>query len=155
MYFSRKLNPPDSLTLFGNEIPFFRKVKYLGVILDSRLTFANPVNHAIQKANIAASDIGSLLNANDLNICNKILLYKSIMRPIMLYAAPVWGCAANSTLKQLQKKQNKILHCIYRAPWYIRNTTIASNLKIDLINRKICKFVQYAQCAKRDNIYNP
>ena len=75
-----------------------------------------------------------LLNRNGkLSMDNKLLLYKTVIRPGMLYASHVWRYAAPGHINRLQVHQNKILRTIVNAPWYVSNRRIHTDLKIPLV----------------------
>ncbi|GBN28313.1 hypothetical protein AVEN_270339-1 [Araneus ventricosus] len=65
-----------------------------------------------------------------LSLRNKLLLYKTLMRPIMSYASPIWGAAAKSHINKLEAAQNKIASQITQVPWYVRNKQIQKELKL-------------------------
>ncbi|GBN67053.1 hypothetical protein AVEN_121719-1 [Araneus ventricosus] len=65
-----------------------------------------------------------------LSLRNKLLLYKTLMRPIMSYASPVWGAAAKTHINKLETAQNKIARQITQVPWYVRNKQIQKELKL-------------------------
>lgn len=50
---------------------------------------------------------------HQLNENNKKVLYHSIIESRLMYALPIWGRGNKTRLKNLQKKQNKILRIIY------------------------------------------
>ncbi|GBN27838.1 hypothetical protein AVEN_222633-1 [Araneus ventricosus] len=66
-----------------------------------------------------------------LSLRNKLLLYKTLMRPIMSYASPIWGAAAKSHINKLEAAQNKIARQIIQVPWYVRNKQIQKELKLN------------------------
>lgn len=51
-----------------------------------------------------------------LNLKNKILIYKTIIRTQMLYGCSVWKSAANTHLQKIQIIQNKNLKIIHKLP---------------------------------------
>jgi hypothetical protein len=53
-----------------------------------------------------------------LSLENKILLYKTIIKPIWTYGVKIWGCASKSNISIIQRSQSKILRMIAYAPWY-------------------------------------
>ena len=77
-----------------------------------------------------------------LSVKNKVLLYKTVLPPILLYAARVWGSATNTTIQKVQTLQNKFLRSTCKFPWYIRNQTIHNTLKVDPIRKVIKNFSQ-------------
>jgi hypothetical protein len=51
-----------------------------------------------------------------LSLENKILLYKTIIKPIWTYGAEILGCASKSNIFIIQRSQSKILRMIAYAP---------------------------------------
>jgi len=68
-----------------------------------------------------------------MNRFNKLMVYKTILRPIMTYAAPIWSHAAKSHLQRLQTFQNRVLRMIQDAPWYIRGRQLHDECDIPTI----------------------
>ncbi|CAG5078577.1 Protein of unknown function, partial [Cotesia congregata] len=64
---------------------------------------------------------------------NKALIHKMLLRPIMLYAAPVWCSAAPTNIKLLQTYQNKCLRLILSANRYTRITELHNRTGIPYI----------------------
>jgi hypothetical protein len=50
---------------------------------------------------------------------DKLLLYKTILKPILTYGVTLWGTACHSNIEILQRFQNKVLRTLANAPWYI------------------------------------
>ncbi|GFT15531.1 RNA-directed DNA polymerase from mobile element jockey [Trichonephila clavipes] len=68
-----------------------------------------------------------------LPIRHKGLLYKLFIRPILLYASPIWASAAVTHLKKLHVFQNNYLRKLTNAPWFVRNEILHKDLKMDPI----------------------
>lgn len=134
----KSASPPPPLNFYDEQVHFQREVKYLGVILDSTLTWKKHIDNTIHKFFKARNDIAHLLYSNNMNLGNKILLYKTVLRPILLYCSQIWGAAANTNIQKVQTAQNKTLRMITHAPWYKRNNVIHHELNIHPI-RKIIK----------------
>jgi len=137
----RTAPPPTELTLFGSPLPWERKTKYLGVILDSRLTWAPHYQYIKDKFRKATFALKYLMTRRSpINMENKLLLYKIALRPIITYAAPIWGGAAKSRLQAFDILQNNILRkYVTRARWYMRNEDIRSLLDIPKLTEFIGK----------------
>lgn len=60
-----------------------------------------------------------------------------MLRPIWIYALPVWGCTSNSLQAIIQLFQNESLHAIVNAPWYVRNDTLYYDLRIPTVKETI------------------
>jgi hypothetical protein len=72
-----------------------------------------------------------------LSLANKILLYKTIIKPIWTYGAEIWGCVSKSNISIIQKGRSKILRMIANAPWYVPNITLHEDLNVPLVKEVI------------------
>ena len=96
------------------------KVKYLGLIYDKKLIFKEHIESIQAKCIKYTRCLYPLINRNSkLCLKNKLLIYKQIFRPAMLYAVPIWSSCCSTRKKTLQRIQNKILKMILkRPPWF-------------------------------------
>ena len=78
---------------------------------------------------------------SELTLVNKVLLYKTILKPIWTYGIPLWGSASHSNIEILQIFQNKVLGTIVNAPWDIPNKLLHTDLQIPTIRKEITKFI--------------
>jgi len=74
---------------------------------------------------------------SELSIENKLLIYKTILKPIWTYSIILWGTASNSNIEILQRYQNKVLRAIVNAPWYISNKVIHAGLRYQQLEKKL------------------
>ena len=111
------------VTMRGVPINWSDEVKYLGLMLDKNLTFKNHIEGIQAKCNKYVKCLYPLINRKSkLCLKNKLLIFKQIFRPAMLYAVPIWTSCCNTRKKALQRIQNKILKMILRLPpWYSTN----------------------------------
>lgn len=118
MVITRKRLPNiPNVTLFGQPIQWTTKVKYLGVIIDQRLTWKEQVTQVHKKTSQRAGALYPLLNQHSsLSIESGLHLYRTSIRPNMDYACEVWGNAAPTHIKRLQSLQNKILRRVFHVP---------------------------------------
>jgi ribosomal protein S17E len=72
-----------------------------------------------------------------LSLENKILLYKTIIKPIWAYGAEIWGCASKSNISIIQRSQSKILRMLANAPWYAPSITLHEDLNVRLVKEVI------------------
>jgi hypothetical protein len=118
---TRCIQRPRPVQLFGEPIQWVDTARYLGVTLDTRLTWSAHVNQVGRKAAQRLGVLGPLLNRRSgLSIKNGVLLYKQLIRPIMDYACPIWRSAAHTHVRKLQVLQSKCLPIATNAPWYNR-----------------------------------
>lgn len=122
----RRVNPSGHVQMFGEDIPWDSQVKYLGVVLDKRLTFDQHLAHAIQKGKMVLSRLSPLLSRRSkMSIPNKLTIFKSIVRPTLTYASASWAHGpAPTSLYRLQVLQNTFLRQAFNAPWFVRNSQL-------------------------------
>jgi hypothetical protein len=72
-----------------------------------------------------------------LSLSNKILLYKTILKPIWTYGIQLWGAASTSYVQILERFQSKTLRQIVDAPWYVSNTLIRRDLQMPTVKEEI------------------
>ncbi|CAL1267288.1 unnamed protein product [Larinioides sclopetarius] len=133
LLFTKKRNMPilNPIQIFDQPVPFVSEYKYLGLILDAKLSFDTHIQTALNKAHKASCAIHNLIaRKSKLPIKHKLLLYKAILRPIFLYGSPIWGTTSIKNLRKLQVFQNKKLMQITNSPWYVRRKLIHKDLKI-------------------------
>lgn len=88
--------------------------------MDGKLLFDKHINNSINKVKGLTRSLYTMINRrSSLQLANKLLLYKSVFRPVLTYGCPVWQCCAMSHLRRLQVKQNKLLKMIFNLdPWF-------------------------------------
>jgi hypothetical protein len=102
IYFSHRIKPPDSLfTLNGRDIPCVKSVKYLGVILDKKITWRLHIETIDAKAFRTFIRIYSLFKNERLSTNFILTLHKALFRFAMTYACPAWEFAAETSLLKL------------------------------------------------------
>ncbi|GBO43055.1 RNA-directed DNA polymerase from mobile element jockey [Araneus ventricosus] len=122
---------PDPPKLYRRAIHWRKDTKYLGITLDSRLTYEKHINNIFKQTRSVKARLYPLLGRNSkLSLQNKLLLYKTILRPKMTYASPVWGAAAHSHIQKLEATQNITARQIINAQWFIRNRYILKDLRL-------------------------
>jgi hypothetical protein len=131
---NRKRNRVPDMSLLlsdGSSIEWSDQCKYLGVILDKRLTFKHHIDYVCSKAlKQIGTYYGAINRRSRLSQQNKLLLYKTAFRSVLSYAAPVWADAAKSSLKKMQITQNKILKIILNKPYREKTSNIHLESKI-------------------------
>lgn len=126
--------PQRNITINNSEIVWTDEVKYLGLTLDKTLIFKKHTVNSCLKAQKYIKIVYPLIHRKShLNIKNKLLIYKCIFRPIMLYAGEVWGNCSECHIKKLQITQNKILKLIYNLPFFYNTDRLHSKCKIKTI----------------------
>ncbi|GFS96216.1 hypothetical protein TNCV_1141831 [Trichonephila clavipes] len=70
-----------------------------------------------------------------MTLSNKILLYTAVLRPILSYASPVWGYAANTNIKILEVAQNSLIRSIVRPGRYQADAARRLNVSRSVVQR--------------------
>jgi hypothetical protein len=136
----RELTKNNKPTFMGEIFEWKEVVRYLGLHLDSRINFDA---HIAAVSKTAKQMIGTLFcmfkKFNSVAIPVKAMIYRAYIRPIFMYACPVFSNAANQKIKKLQIIQNKCLRMILSESIFTRITDLHSQLKIPTIAEYIEK----------------
>jgi hypothetical protein len=128
---ARRIQKPRAVQFLGEPIQWVETARYLGVTLDTQLTWSAHVNQVGKKAAQRLGVLGPLLNRRSgLFVRNGVLLYKQLIRPMMDYACPIWRSAARSHVQKLQVLQSKCLRIATNTPWYVNNSQIHEDMWI-------------------------
>jgi hypothetical protein len=128
--------PPVQLN--NVQLPREDHVKYLELHLDRRLTWRNHIFAKQKQLGLILTKIHWLLGRkSQLSLSNKILLYKTILKPIWTYGIQFCGTAYTSNVEILECFQSKVLRQIVDAPWYVPNTIIRLDLHMPTVKEEI------------------
>jgi hypothetical protein len=110
-------------------------VKYLDVFLDEKLTWNIHISKKLTQGYARMRILYPLVNyKSTLQMKSSLLLYATIIKPLITYACPVWAAASMTKINKLQILQNKFLKICLKAPWFMRNRQIHNDMGISLIN---------------------
>mgnify|MGYP005985025171 FL=1 len=85
----------------------------MGVVLDKRLNYKTHIDKTLTSANATLRQLYAMMNRKSgLDMTNKLTIYKTILRPIVTYAAPVWCRISVAQMTRLERFQNKCLRLI-------------------------------------------
>lgn len=128
------------VTLNQISLPQKTEVKYLGLHLDRRLTWAKHVwCKRLQLGMVQRKMYWLIGSKSKLTMENKLLVYKAIIKPIWTYGIQLWGATSDSNIAKIQRFQSKILRQICNAPWYIPNELIHRDLQMPTVKEEIVK----------------
>jgi hypothetical protein len=123
------------------QIPQENHVKYLGLHLDRRLNWHTHIFAKCKVLGISLTKMYWLLGRKSkLSTSNKLLIYKTILKPIWTYGIQLWGTTSNSNIEILERFQSKVLRLIVNAPWYVPNSGIHKDLRILSVKEEISRF---------------
>lgn len=134
--FNKKHRIPDrNLKQNGQPIAWANNAKYLGLTFDRKLTWKTHTDNQKKIGTIAMIQLYPLLKNEHFNLRYKLMIYLTVIRPAITYAAVSWGSAAPTHINKVQVIQNKILRIITDAPWFVSNSQLHRELKVPSIWR--------------------
>jgi hypothetical protein len=71
---------------------------------------------------------------------HKLLIYKTIFKPIWTYGIQLWGTASTSKIEIRERFQSKALRMAVDAPWYVPNTVIRRDLQMPTVKEEIRRY---------------
>ena len=125
---SASLTNRITLTLAGTKIFESLKVKYLGIILDSRLTWKIHIDELCKKL---GRTVGMLFKIR--YHCNKKVLrslYFSLFESHLSYGLPVWGSAKQTLIQKLFILQKKAIRAITFSDFRAHTSPIFKDITI-------------------------
>jgi len=128
------------ININNKQVQISNHAKYLGMHIDSKLTWKQHLNYKRTQIKLKMNQLHWMMGKHSkLTLNNKILLYKTIIKPIWLYGIQLWGTTKKSNICIIQRQQNKILRQITGASWYITNADLHHDLEVPLVNEEIVK----------------
>jgi hypothetical protein len=117
----------------------------LGLHLDRKLTWHRHIFTKRKQLGLTLTKMYRLLGCSSrLSLPNKLLLYKSILKPIWTYGIQLRGTASTSNIEILERFQSKALRIIVDAPWYVPNSHIRRDLQLASVKEILSYSSQYS-----------
>ena len=110
--FSPINKPKKPVTIILNRQAIAQKeyVKYLGILIDSNLSFKQHIAAICKKISRAIGIMYKLRNYVNKKIL--LMIYYSLIYPFLIYAIPVWGVAYKVHLNKIHILQKKVVRLI-------------------------------------------
>jgi hypothetical protein len=106
-----------------------------------RLTWHKHIFAKWKQLGITLTKVYWLLGCKSkLSTSNKLLIYKTILKPIRTYGIQLWGKASTSNIEILERFQSKALCMIVDASWYWPNTVIRRDLQTPTFKEEIRRY---------------
>jgi hypothetical protein len=119
-------------------LPHTDQVKYLAAHLDRRLTWRKRIGSKRRHLEHQLRKLYRIIGRkSQLSVENKLLLYKTILKPIWPYWTQLWGTASTSNIEILERFQAKVLRIITDAPRYIPNAILHRDLRVPTIKHTV------------------
>lgn len=135
----------DCISIGGHSVLWKNCIRYLGCLLDSRLTLREHVSKSIVKSIVSLKCMYPLINRKSV-LSKKIKnnMYKLYFRPILTYPNIVLSQTSVTNLRRVQIQQNKFLRLVNCKPYYTRISTLHKEAKTPMIADHIAKCVEKA-----------
>ena len=108
----------------GIKLEWVSSIKYLGIIIDNKLSFlpqANEIFMKVSKMHGIFHSLSSLVPKNTL-----VTIYQSLVYPLITQNILIWGGIATANLKNIKTMMNNILRCILRVERDNNNIPVVS-----------------------------
>ena len=138
MQFAGKPIDLKEIKLYGESVETTESVKYLGVVLDRGLRFKQHLKQIERKANVLINCTSWYLRAeHTLHYAEKMMLYKCVFLPTLLYGWQIWSHALDyevnrRTLRRLQRRFLINILGAYRTISYDCTYELTDTVAIDL-----------------------
>jgi hypothetical protein len=117
-----------SIKINNSLLTFTNHIKYLGMVIDSKLSFKFHIKLLINKLH---KFIGIFRKINSfLTSQTKYILYNSMFLPHLLYAIELYGNAPDTILNALQIVQNKAIKSLFQFPRFFPTEALYKELQI-------------------------
>ena len=149
--FTRKTTKRVNRTfkLHSTQIPKVDKTKYLGVTINSKITWSDHITSVVAKANAALGFVRrNVITSSEII---KVTAYKQLVRPLMEYASAAWDSlpgTLESSLEAVQRRAARFICNILRTDHQTSTTSLLSKLNLDDLssrrtNARLRVFKQY------------
>jgi hypothetical protein len=118
-----------------NIVERVHEIKYLGIIIDDKLTFNSHMKYIQRKLYYKLAMMRRI--SGKLNAHTKIMLYNSLVAPHFDYCSSILFCLPQSKINELQKIQNKFMRNILKVNKYARIKFMLDALKFQSVNQRL------------------
>jgi len=112
------------IKLHGTRLEYSKKVKFLGVIFDARLTFAAHMSKVIMETQRRVLTLYKIRCLTQLAPRTIINLYKAYVLPVFTYAAPILLSVAKTSMCRLDTVQRRAVRIAFSLPRDSHNTSV-------------------------------
>lgn len=156
IFFTRaRARPIKQLKIEGYLIPWSNSVKYLGLVLDQKLTWNEHVSQLRLKGMKAFSALNPLMNRRSiLSSKTKLNIYSTLIRPCITYGCPVWSNTSKTNHQKLQVLQNKALKLAFNTPFRTNLTKLHDTIHFPTLFQFILKLTKKFYLTTNPNNQN-
>uniref|UniRef100_A0A8C6SQ40 Reverse transcriptase domain-containing protein n=1 Tax=Neogobius melanostomus TaxID=47308 RepID=A0A8C6SQ40_9GOBI len=130
-------NAQEAIQIEGVVIERVHEIKFLGVIIDDRITWKAHIKYISTKISRSISVIAKAKHI--LNIKALHILYCSLILPYLYYCTVVWGSTYKNTLKPIVLLQKRAIRVIHKVGFLDHTNSLFLKSKI----MKFCDIVEF------------
>ena len=155
-YATRNCHYDLQIKMGNSNLERVNTMKYLGVILDDKMTWNSHIDYIRKKLASASGMISNLKYYVDVQTLIKI--YHALLKSKLQYGILSWGFANKTALQPIRVLQNRTVHHISRSPLFTRLDNVYLNYRIlkfdDLFKLEVGKFMHQFKSKKLPNSFN-
>ena len=139
----KKIENIPTLYLVGEPVVRQTHTKFLGLIIDEKLSWSNHVNNVLGRT----SRMAGILNKIKKLLTRQALktIYYSLVYPYFQYGIIFWGSTNKETFNRLFRSQKKIIRSVTNSSFSASTNTLFSNLSVlkleDVKKLEMAKFI--------------
>lgn len=119
---NKQISQFDPLTINGEPLNQVKSEKYLGLTLDSRLTWKPHIKKTRSKLTSLMSILRGNVRCFPLSV--RYTIYNTLVKPHLDYLIEVYGSAPKTNMKKLQTSQNKLIKLLFHFHYLTPTTEI-------------------------------
>jgi len=123
--FTLKKNTCPPVHLNNKQLTQTDDEKYLVIHLDRTLTWRKHITTNRKQLDRKLRKLYWIIGRkSQLSLAKKLLMHKTILKPVWTCGVQLWGSAANSNREILERFQPKVLRIITDESWFVPNAVI-------------------------------
>lgn len=124
----RRINTNKKLCINNTQLERVEKTKFLGVVIDSKLSWCD---HILYIKNKISKGIGIICKARkSLNSQTLVTLYNSFIYPYLTYGVEMWGAANETTIKPIKVLQKRVVRIITNSHYRAHSAPLFKSLSL-------------------------
>ncbi len=136
----RRHIPRERLTIGNQIIEYHEQAKYLGIIMDRRLTWLPQVNHILECSRRSMGAVRSVCYHNRGPTNDTVMtVYRAMIESKILYGCPVLLSASDRVLTRLETVKNQAMRLALRLPKYVPSWYLRAELRTETLVKTLKK----------------
>lgn len=125
---NKKIGTHEPLIINNTILRKSSEEKYLGIIMDSQLTWKSHITKIKKKLSSLLYCVRNLSNCIPPD--TRLLIYNALVKPHIEYLIEIWGCAATTNLLPLQRAQNKLIKILFKLDYLTPTKDLYTKTKL-------------------------